>query len=279
MEAAPVRTTITDITMNSTKNANTGIYRLLNIWFIEESIMSELPPGDVYRFCFVIGKKLTDKEKRMHMHPLKTVIPDRKWLEKMYEDGYTLTVITPNLQRIWDPSKHTNAMKTVDLTLIATKDERIVPLNNELMPASAFCMRFEQMPWFSDAVVRNFEPESRVINVMKNDTVTVITTPMVNKTTWTPVFLNGDMYASVINSYDGNKYSKTMVSRSVVEFMHLSKKGFKEGVAKARRVDSMVPNTVPETNLFAILTMIDHGDEHSFPTRYDTPTVIFDIIA
>lgn len=277
MEAAPVGTDITNHIMISSRKSNTGIYSLVSIWFIRESIMDELPLGDVHRFQLAVVIGLSKKEKLRYTNPLKVVIPDRMWFEKMLEDGYTLTIVTPHLDRILDPNKSMNKMRTATMSLIATKNERIIPLNNELMPASVFCMKFEQEPWFSDKIVKHYEPDSRIVNIERDRIKVEIMTPMLSRSTWLPMFVSAITYGPVINDYDGNKYSKAEGSRAVIQYLNMSKSGYKRGFSKPRKVDRMSSNTVPETNLFAIMSAIDYQDEYSFPGSYNSLTVVFDV--
>jgi hypothetical protein len=276
--AVAVRTGITNYDMNSAKDANTGLYRLLNIWFIEEAIMDELPPGDVHRFRNAIVKPLTRKNKMKHMHPLKMIIPDRKWIEKMCQDGYTLTIVTPHMMRIMDPNRHMNETRNVSLSLIATKNERIFPLTNELMPRSVFGMRFECAPHFVDSITQNMEPDSRVIKMDRNGIRTTIITPMVDMSTWTPMFLNETLYRDVINSYDGKICNRTMESTAGIDFMHLSRNGFKEGFVRGRKIGDTRSNTALGMNLFAIQTMISYRDVSSFLNTFTTVSVLFDVV-
>jgi hypothetical protein len=259
--AVAVGTTITNHNMNSTKNANTGLYRLLNIWFIEEAIMDELPPGDVHRLCIGIMKTLSEKERKRYAHPFKMLITDRQWLEKMSQDGYALTIISPHLNKIRDPTRHMNASKIIDVAMIATKDELIIPLTHELMPGAVFGPRFHHAPWFADDVRDKSETKSRFIRIVSNGfTITVVTPVDVAMSAWSAKFLSEKYYGVVMEHTDIYTSVGGNTPNITIHYQHADVNGFREGCARSRRFGDRDSTRARYNSLFAIQSTLSFGD-------------------
>jgi hypothetical protein len=83
--------TTPNTSMNSARNANTGIYELLKIWFIRDTILDELCPADVNNFLSATVIGIEKKKWIWYVNPIRSIIQHKFWLTEMSGAGVTFT--------------------------------------------------------------------------------------------------------------------------------------------------------------------------------------------
>lgn len=146
---------------------------------VMESIWNQLAPADVRRLNIAINIEFTNKEKDRYQYPFKTIIADRKWIDKMCNNGYTFTLVSSQMDLIDDPSLSIDKSVNVSVLMFATKDGMIIPLTNEIMPASVFTPVYGRGDAISDRTCRRFEPLTREVVLSSNLNKIMVRIPII----------------------------------------------------------------------------------------------------
>lgn len=211
MEAAPVTMTTLNTSMNSARNANTGIYELLKIWFIRDTILDELCPADVNNFLSATVIGIEKKKWIWYVNPIRSIIQHKFWLTEMSGVGVTFTMICGRMYDIMDVHSWRSPIaisgRTFDVILIMTKNEKFVPLTSNILPKKAFENLYGMKTTISDELVTDYEPMIRHITVKTPDLTFSIKTPLTNKGTYLPLYFHHSVYGGALGPEDTILYA------------------------------------------------------------------------